>query len=414
MSQTSTAERPRQVTMGGGLAIGGSVFLMLSIFETLGRVGSVDLRESVEETLAGNGAGGLGVTVDQAMTLIRGGLSVAAVCTAVTFVCGVFVLLRHSGARIALTVATVPIFLTSLFTGTLVAIFLVAATFLLWSGPARDWFAGRPVRELPTGRSERRDRDADQQAAAPAEREVPARPATPRLEAGSGSSAPPAASGISTLPRPTQGYGDRPGGQSSTQPGQQAYAAGGHGYPDPTAPGGPWSSTPGADARAPRAVRVAVMLTWIGVALLLAVRLPVLVATFYSQLDELREQVASMMAMPAGEPTRGMLQTSVWLLVGILVVWGVSAAVLALLTLRRHGWARIMLLVSAGVTVPAALLDVPFGWPLAIMAGVAFVLLLRTDSREWFSGRSGPAGPSGPPPRSYQPPQQPAPRRAPW
>lgn len=413
MSQTSTAERPRQVTMGGGLAIGGSVFLMLSIFETLGRVGSVDLRESVEETLAGNGAGGLGVTVDQAMTLIRGGLSVAAVCTAVTFVCGIFVLLRHSGARIALTVATVPIFLTSLFTGTLVAIFLVAATFLLWSGPARDWFAGRPVRELPTGRS-RPEREAEGQANQGLTN-LPARPATPQLgardpgseQSGSGQEAPaPGTTGISTLPRPTQGYGDQPAGQSG-QYGQPPYGQA-HGHPDPTAPGGPWSSTPGADARAPRAVRVAVMLTWIGVGLLLVVRVPLLVATFYSQLDELRDQVASMMAMPAGEPTRGMLEASVWFLVGILVVWGLVAAVLALLVLRRHAWARVVLLVSAGFTVPAALLDVPFGWPLAIMAGVAFVLLLRTDSREWF------AGPRGTTPPAHRPPQQPAPRRGAW
>jgi hypothetical protein len=405
--------------MAGGLAIGGSIFLLLSVFETLGRIGSVEMRETVTETLTSGGADGMGLGVDQTLTAMQVGLSVAAVCAAVTLVSGVFVLSKHQGARIALTVATVPIFFTSFFTGTVMAVLVFAAALLLWSGPARDWFAGRPVRQAP----ERPQRGDD------AERPDPFRhdPRSSGTGSGSGSGTPqgehhapppapvPSVSTASTsvLPPPTQGYGEQQAGQQQAgqqQAGQQPYAPPpGYGaYPDPTAPGGPWSSTPGPDTRAPTSVRIAAILTWVGSGVVLLLGLPLLVVQFYAQLDTLGAEVNEVMGGQQGEVPRSMLEASIWVLVVILGLWAVSAAVLAWLTLRRHDWARYLLLVSAGVTAVAGLLALPAGLLLQVPAVIAFVLLLRPESRQWFSERR----PAAYPPQ--QPPPPPQGRPGPW
>ena len=75
---------------------------------------------------------------------MRAGLTVAAVCAAAAAVLGFFVLQRSRGARLALSIVAVPILLTAPLTGGFVGALVAASTAVLWSGPARDWFAGRP------------------------------------------------------------------------------------------------------------------------------------------------------------------------------------------------------------------------------------------------------------------------------
>jgi hypothetical protein len=79
-----------------------------------------------------------------------------------------------------------------------------------------------------------------------------------------------------------------------------------------------------------------------------------------------------------------------------IVLWSLAAIVLAILTLRRNGIARVLLAVSAGMTALFSLL--------AILSGVAAVtlllgattvgLLLSPRANDWFAGR--PSGGSGP------------------
>ena len=99
MSESRTPARPRQATMSAGLAVGGSLFLLLTVFETLGRMHTVQMREQVSEALSSGSVDALGISVDQALALMRGALSVAAVCAAVALVAGVFCFQRHRGAR---------------------------------------------------------------------------------------------------------------------------------------------------------------------------------------------------------------------------------------------------------------------------------------------------------------------------
>src|SRR4051812_26407543 len=97
---------------------------------------SVDTRDRLTRALATGWAKELGISVDDALTVIRWGLLVAGAAAAVTGVLGIFVLQRHAHARIALTVAAVPVVLTAPFSGGVLGLMIAAATALLWSRPA--------------------------------------------------------------------------------------------------------------------------------------------------------------------------------------------------------------------------------------------------------------------------------------
>src|ERR1700712_1306687 len=144
MSDTDRSARPRQLTAAGGFVIGGSIFLVLSVFDTLTKLHSVQMHDQIQKALSSPTGSSLGFSVGQALTLMRVGVVIAPACAAAAAVLGVYVLQRNRAARVALTVLAVPILLTSPLTGGLVGALVAAATLMLWSGPARDWFAGRP------------------------------------------------------------------------------------------------------------------------------------------------------------------------------------------------------------------------------------------------------------------------------
>ena len=116
---------------------------------------------------------------------------------------GVFVLQRHRGARIALSVVAVPILLANLvtapLTGGLLGALIAAATVMLWTGPARDWFAGRPVRQPPVPPSAREE--------PPPPNPTPP-PVYPPVAAAAGR--PVHATPLRRSPPATSGFGERP------------------------------------------------------------------------------------------------------------------------------------------------------------------------------------------------------------
>ena len=135
--------------MAAGFVIGGSVFLLLTVFDSLTTLNSVDMRDEIARMLSSPTGEGLGLTMSQALASMRVGLMVAGACAAATAVLGVYVLKPNRGARLALSILAVPILLTAPLTGGITGALVVVAILMLWTGPARDWFAGRPVRELP-------------------------------------------------------------------------------------------------------------------------------------------------------------------------------------------------------------------------------------------------------------------------
>jgi hypothetical protein len=88
---------------------------------------------------------------------------------------------------------------------------------------------------------------------------------------------------------------------------------------------------------------------------------------------------------------------------GVVLLWCLAASLLAVLTWRRHAWARVLLLVSVGAAAVFEMLALPFSVLHLAACVIAFVLLLQPASRAWAgsTGRtappSWPAGPPGPP-----------------
>jgi hypothetical protein len=176
----------------------------------------------------------------------------------------------------------------------------------------------------------------------------------------------------------------------------------------PTAPAAPATAAPSVAAAVPSArpsgVTVACVLTWMATGLttlglvatgvLLAVQPDALLDEVHRQNPELRSEGVS----------DDLLVGVTFAMIAAMVLWCVSAAVLAVLVLRRSEWARIVLVVSASTAAALSLIGTAIGaflLALTLVASVAtLALLLRPDVRVWFSQRPGQRPPAVPgPPR---------------
>lgn len=406
MSDSGTAPRPRQLTVAGGFVVAGSLFLLLSVFDSLASLDSVDTRAEVEQMLSTSSGQGLGLSVSQALTGMRVGLQIAAVCAAAALVLGVFVLRRHHGARLALSVVAVPILLTAPLTGGLLGVAVAVATATLWSGPARDWFAGRPVRETtPLFRrgEERKDVSTGPDAPRPAPSSSPPppdAPATPSLLAPTSTSAP------TQRPSETPGFGAAPVQQSVQQSPQQP---GQH----------PWMASTqhhGPIAPVPAQVRIACWLTWAFSGIVALMYVGVLAFLVLDQAQLVKALTDSPQWTQAGLDER-LIVPVLWIGCLMFLGWALGAMALAWLTWRRHNWARYLLVASAAVAGVAATFAFPVGLIHQAACVAAIVMLVSAPARAWFAlpqeswSNSPPGPPNGPPP--LQPPPLPPQQQAP-
>jgi hypothetical protein len=176
----------------------------------------------------------------------------------------------------------------------------------------------------------------------------------------------------------------------------------------PAAPTAPTATAPSVPAAVPAArpsgVTVACVLTWMATGLttlglvatgvLLAVQPDALLDEVHRQNPELRSEGVS----------DDLLVGVTFAMLAAMVLWCVSAAVLAVLVFRRTEWARIVLVVSASTAAALSLIGTAIGaflLALTLVASVAtLALLLRPDVRVWFSQRPGQRPPAVPgPPR---------------
>lgn len=403
MSEPATPARPRQLTMAGGFVIGGSIFLLLTVFDTFTTLQSVEMREEVSKVLSSPTGKGLGISVSEALSLMRVGLMVAAACAAATAVLGVYALQRQRAARLALSILAVPILLTAPLTGGLVGALVVAATVMLWSGPARDWFAGRPVRE-PVAR-------------APREQQRPPTPQPPaggpeaRGEGPATTAATVSTAGTSTTPAATTGFGERPVQQES-QPWDARGAQHQHQHQQSGVTAGP----------VPVTVKVACILTWIFSGVVALMYAGMMVALAVAQDDIVKYFTETPEWQRAGIE-RDMLVPLLWVGCLMFLGWALGACVLAWFAWRRHNWARWLLAFSAGAALVAALFAFPFGTLHQIAAALTIAGLFGSAARTWFApapwtpgpqpGQQGQQpgqqhdqhqGPQGPPPPGGKPP----------
>src|SRR5512144_923961 len=153
MTDKSESERPGQVTLAGWVALVASALMVLSVFEAVSIVHTVDFRDGVREFLATPTGKGLSLDPRQFVDFLRGVMLFTGAAAAAATVFAVFVLQRHNAARLGFTLAAVAImlstptfaeFLPATTSAGFLPVLIAFPAILLWTKPARDWFAGLP------------------------------------------------------------------------------------------------------------------------------------------------------------------------------------------------------------------------------------------------------------------------------
>lgn len=130
----------------------GALTLLLSGAEQLH---TAEMRDALAEAVRSRGAAEAGVTVDMALQFMRYAILVLGAVSAAATVLGVYVLRRHRGSRLAVTVIGAVVAVLCLFAppfGWLVSAYVATSVGLLWSKAARRWFDGDAVpRSSPSG-----------------------------------------------------------------------------------------------------------------------------------------------------------------------------------------------------------------------------------------------------------------------
>lgn len=390
MSEQNAPARPRQVTVAGVMGVLGSVLLVVSLFDTMGRLRSVEMREAVRDVLAEPPGNGLGVSLGTALDVLHGVVLFNGALAAVAAVMAIYVFQRHQAARLGFSIAAGLLLFTAPLSGATLAIVLAFAATLLWGRPARDWFAGREPMPVAAG------------GAAP---ETP-----PRAEPwGAGSGQAQAADGEEPPAYDRPAY-PAPAGES--QPPPSSYPFGQRPDADWAPPGYQRRPVPGPGAPSgerPLAVTVAATITWLFAGGTALVYLLVVAMMMFAQ-DSLLEVVRNDSRLQELSISTGNLLATLWVMSAVAIFWGVSAVILAVLAFRRQSWARYALVFSAAMAALASLGGFPVGVVHTLAAGTTVFLLLRRDTSAWYAGRGagGPAGPPGPPGQQggYPPPGQ--------
>ncbi len=324
----------------------GSGFVVVTGYEVIAGLRSLESREAIEKFLAEPPGDALGLSVESVLSIMHVGAMVAAGCATAAGVLGFHVLRRHRGARIALSVLAVPLFLTGIFTGGFMSSLVAVAALMLWLQPARDWFDGKAA--PPVARQERA-------AWPPPPADQPPSPQGPQAPQ------PPAD------PRPFEGFGQTVTTPIATQPQQQP-----------------------ADVRRPDTVLVAAIITWVfaGFALVSSI---VGIAIVAASPDVLLDEIAKQNPDLAGQGvTEGTLLASTYFLGAVTLAWSALACVCAAVMLRRSRTAGTTLLVLAGFTAAACFVGTLASVVLAVPALAAIVvvaLLRRPDVRRWLAPR---------------------------
>lgn len=397
--------------MGAWMVIAAAAIHVLGSFDQMRGLRSIETKERIDEALRSMAGSGLGMTRDQMFDVMHVGLLVSAAAATAAIVMGIQALRRDRTAPWVLIGLSVLVFGGSLMFDPLMGMFLGAGTALLWSGPARDWFAGRPVRmsrmevamsemnqPRPEGEPEPRHPTGPEPTASP-----PTQPGQPEQ--------PPYSAPPQPAQPPAYGQAPHPYGQPPPAYGYGAVPP----YGQPTAPPPGFAPTSGG---APSSVKTASIITIVMGALTALGSAFTMVALLLLPRDEIERALDQAMSTDPqlqevlGEIDLAQLIAMVGVVLGVFVFWAAIATLLAIMTWRGHNWARILLVVSAGVSALFGLFGLP-GTALHVLAAIGvIVLLLLPASNAWFRGGRALAGPYPgqpgyqPNPYQAQPPQQ--------
>ena len=140
MSQP-TKQRPPQVTLASGIIMFASIMVLLTAWERVTTLGSIETQEAIGNALAEAPFSTLGLDVQSATDLLRWVVLVAAMSACATAILGWYVRKPDRSARLGLTVFAVPVFVSGMSVGGLAGSFVAAGTAMLWLAPGREWFA---------------------------------------------------------------------------------------------------------------------------------------------------------------------------------------------------------------------------------------------------------------------------------
>lgn len=368
---SNDSPRPGQTTLAGWLIIGGSIVLVLTAWQRISTLHTLEVQEELRRVVSEPGLDGLGMSVSTLSEIVRILCMVAAGAATASAILGFHALRRSTSARLALTLLAPLIAVGGFATAGFFAPMVVAGVVMLWLRPTRDWFAGRPwVSQRPErGAPAARERRPDPFASPP----VPHQPEQ------QGQPAPRPPEPGSDAPPPYQGVYGAPASE------QQAPL-------EPAQPGGPhhphqWQQpAPGAVPLVrPGRLIAACVITWVStltVAGAMGLTALVLLATPDELFAEAERQGLDLAALTEGE-----LTTTALVVAAISVVWSLGAAVLGVLTFNRVAWARIALIVSsalAGLLMLALSVAVPYMVVLVAACAVTCAFLLRPEVGSWF------------------------------
>lgn len=319
------------------MVILGSVFVVLSAWDEVSRLRSLESREGIEKFLASDFGGRFGLSLESAIQTRQAVATVAALCAVIAIALGWQVLQRSTGARLALSVLAVPLVIAGVISGGFVSALVAAGAVVLWRSPSREWLAGLPIPE-------------------PAKR--------PR----------------ESMQVWEQTPNNPPGGQTRELSGSTA---------SPVAASG-WSVSADPTDHRPPAVTVAVVLTVVVSSAIFVLALIGLVL-FISQPDvQLAEMRRRNPAFEDSAVTDSVLLTTVYLAAAVILLWSALTVVLAVLVAGRRAWAARALLVGAvvfaGFSLFATLQSTAALVP-AFAALVTISCLRRPEVRAWFSRR---------------------------
>jgi hypothetical protein len=356
-----TEQRPPQVTLASGIVMFASVVVLLTAWERVSTLGSLETQQAIRDFLGEAPFSSLGLDVNSTTQILRISCLVAAAGACATAILGWYVRKPDRAARLGLSIFAVPVFVSGLPAGGLAGSFVAAGAAMMWMMPAREWFA--------TGRW------------------------TPPA-------APSATTGLSDRGTPSSTPSSAP---SSTTPPAQPYAQP-HAQPYGQLPApqqGPPSGLPPAPALPPRPAWQQAQLHARPAAMVAAFVITVVMAGGLLAMSLLWVAIAGLSpeflrsVLEQQQPdmfddglTFEQLRQTVLAYAGGSIVWCVVALALAGFAMARRDWARRGLMVIAAFSAIGCLVfvtDVPLVVVPAAAALATVVCLRRLEVRRWFS-----------------------------
>ncbi len=355
--------------MAAGFVIGGSIGIVVTVASQLSALHSLETQEQVTAFVTDGPGKELGLDLQSALGWMRVILMAVAGCATAAVVAGFEVLRCRRGARTLLTVLAVPIFFGGFVAGGFLTALVAASIALLWVGPSAQWLHDGP----PTSKRGFIDRPGvadrgSQQQDSPDRSRVTA----PSREPSDSSPSPPTAQQPISHPQASQSSPFQPTPQPRPEPttARQLFV----------------EQRPAPSRRRPDAVVWACALVWAGCGLVvvaMAVTVAVVAGDPGFVIDQLQQQDQDLAVEDPDE-----LVNATYLTAGVLVVWSLVAAVLAVLAYRRRRPGRMGVILSSAAAGVICLAGVFASVVLIVPAGAALTtvaLMSRPEVRAWYA-----------------------------